>query len=314
MITKRLVRTYYEKHYTFKGIEKTAYFNQIENKAKALNQSVEDYCIGCLGVGIERERLDFAINDLDDKYKDYVKLISNYFKYCNSIKVIIEDHAVPVKEVMETLRLCAGTKSHRSILSSPVAKDILKLAPKWKLVEIENPTITLGKLYYNDKNLDAKKRTEIEKRGFEDAVFNAETVPLSVQDEISKIMKYDNVYISEKKISNYEKLLNICYTLNKPVKEVLNACGFNYIDTEDQFLKYNCSVRAHNDKAVRVIGIGSVSDKDTVILPNNEFKALYENGILQTLRWENGVAMIQDQTVKPLAKLYNRSNSVHDLR
>ena len=42
MITKRLVRTYYEKHYTFKGIEKTAYFNQIENKAKAENQSVED--------------------------------------------------------------------------------------------------------------------------------------------------------------------------------------------------------------------------------------------------------------------------------
>lgn len=345
MLVRRLVRNYYEKNLKFDGIEKETFYSDVVKRAESINKEVIDYLYETIGfreqegytaskIGKVTENVckgNTVIIDnkilaqcnirsvenvgvLDGTYRTYVKLISTFFKDSDNLSIENDNgQVITLDSIMQKLRAEGLDKPVQRILKSKESKFCIKVfAPKWKKADVDQPVIMLNTIYYNEE-ISVKERNAIVARAFSDALFNTEELTVEAREQLIGLFQTDNVKLAEGKPILYLELIKLCLTINMPLDKLLKLGGFNYIDTAEQVKLLNCSILAHTPSSVTVIGKGSITPKDYIILKNEDFKSLYEKGVLKTLVWEQGVAKIVHGRKQPLFQALGKP-AKNDLR
>lgn len=324
MVLERLIRCYYEKNGSFKGIENTFFYDRI--KAKGLNNIGKLYEVlgfkpieGYTSVEIFRINKAYIANDkttlskynlsdadldnlgilkftLSDEVKvehvGLVKLLSAYFRHSRNIFVPVStDESVHFSEILNSLSMLTNESEIQGILKHPAIQHCIKnFVPKWVKEDVEKPYIANGKLFYNE-DLATSVRNQIVKDAILDSLFNILVVPISVRLRVINLLTTNLISLARIKPSFYQTIILIADNLGLTVKQLCEACNISWIDTMEQVETTNCSITSFTDDSVKIFSIDSTSE-DFVVLNNDDFKSLYERNILPTLEFENQTAYV----------------------
>lgn len=348
MVLERLIRCYYEKNGSFKGIQNTFFYDRI--KARGLNSVEKLYeVLGFKPKGNltaedifkinkayvaknETALLDYNLSFIDDskleeldilkftldkestvEHSDYVKLLSAYFRHSKNLYVPVStDESVPFSQILNSFSMSTDETQIRGILKHPAIQHCIKnFTPKWIKTDEDNPYIANGNIYYNE-DLSVSVRNQIVKDALMDSLYNTLIVPLSIRLRLINLLTTNLINLARIKPSLYLTVILIADNLGLTVKSLCEACNISWIDTMEQVETTNCSITSFTDNSVKIFSIDSTAE-DFVVINNDDFKSLYERNILPTLEFENQIAYV---TISNKIALYNllMLNPSRDLR
>ena len=355
IIVKRCIRSYYEQHGNFDGIENTKFFKDVEKLASQQNVSTEQFLYITLGykndsdlTSIERYnyRKDFVKKDLSKlktlfnvktnkelvnilenleclgmsaetpkqvKNYDYVKLIAKYLKYNRTRVFQINGGYITFGQLMASVSLCDDEASINRELKSDTFKIAAKdVAPHVKYVEGVEPVIQMGTLY-TPKKFTAVERNTLLDDALMEALFNVSKIRLSNRLDVISMLNSGLVNLAEKSTLRYLTLLDIAHSLNLTVANLVEVCGLRYVNILEQIEDMNCTVEMFGSDTVQVFSYRSRFLNDYILCNTEDFEYLYENDLLKSLDFENGVAYVVTNRRVPVSTLFMDSIT-NDLR
>lgn len=315
MVLKRLVRSYFEQHGSFKGIENEFFYDKVKGKdlyeilgfnAVGSHTSEEvynlnkDYVLGNLNAE-EIKQLNaegvlgkFPVHKGNPKEipnVDLVKLVSHYLRYSkNKISVDGETAGTFMQFCIQFALLKDVADMEAAVKSDLVKNNLKALDIKWVKSDIPNCLINNGIIYYN-RDLTVAERNVIIRNAVLDAFYNITELSISHRVELLNLVDENIIKLAELDIARYRAVLMLAVRAGKTVKELCEYAGLNYIDTIEQVKTMGCSVNLHTATSVKVFTINSTKD-DFVILNNEDFKMLYERNLLNTIEWDNNLAIV----------------------
>ena len=281
---KDFVKEQYNKLYRIFSVHsKSALVNSLEN-------------LDCLGMGIKKP----------DKFanENYVRLIAEYLKHERAHLFPASNGLVSLGDIIFSLSLLTDEKSINLNMSSEIFKKTLReVAPKIKYVPNVNPLIQLG-TFYTPEDLSQKEKNRIIKDAVFEAAFN--TSRISLADRLNTIELLGNEFttLAERNPQNYLSLIDMANSLQLTVAELIKVCGVKYIDILKQIENMNCTVELFSKTSVKVYSLRSVNTQEFIICDFEIFKYLYENDLLKSLSFENGIGHVTTSNKLPASLLF----------
>ena len=346
IIVKRCIRSYYEQHGNFDGIENTKFYKDVEKLASQQNVSVEQFLYITLGykndsdlTSVERYnyRKDFVKRDLA-KLKnlfnvksnkelvnilenleclgtsaekprelanyEYVKLIASYLKYNRTRVFQINGGYITFGQLMASVSLCDTEASINKELKSDIFKTAAKdVAPHVKYIEGVEPVIQMGTLY-TPKKFTPVERNKLLDDALMEALFNISKIRLANRLDVISMVNSGLVNLAEKFTLRYLTLLDIAHSLDLTVSELIEICGLRYVNILEQVEDMNCTVEMFGSDTVKVFSYRSKFLNDHILCNAEDFKYLYENDLLKSLDFENGIAYVTTNRRIPVSALF----------
>ena len=261
--------------------------------------------LDCLGMGVNKpEKPD---------YDSYVRLVAQYLKHERGHIFNSSNGLVTLGDVIFSLSLLTDEASIKGNITSPIVRKMLKeVAPKIKYAEGVTPLIQLGTLYVPEE-LTQKEKNKILKDAVMEAAFSSSKISLADRLNVIDLLGTNFITLAEKTPENYLSIIDIAESLDLTVEELIRICGVNYIDLLEQVKTMNCTVELFSKTSVKVYSLRSENTQEFILCDFESFKYLYENDLLKSLTFDDGIAHVTTNSKIPVSLLF-MNKVTNDLR
>lgn len=317
---KRMLRSYFEIHGDFKGIEQIKPYDVIIKTLQLDKKEISKLDEEAKTKLFFETMGDFKFEDLHSKAVkfvpdipnlEYVKLLSSYIKNDPYATIKVEDTREHMTSLLFKISNMKSLGDVKDFLEGKNLKSVIKESlPVWTKSDTTTPIINMNKFYY-DGSLSVSERNAVVVNALYDVCLNSTKIDPKDRFKGISLVKKDIVALGEVHPTDYMNLVNLAFDNGYTVAELLDVIGCEHIDCITQYQEFGFTITAQTKTAVKVFDITS---DNFIILNNEDFELLVNNETLPTLYWNGDIPHIRRGKSIPLNVMFDNHKTNTDFR